>query len=281
MKKLAFIFLSLALSCTSATKSNGKSNVDATPLKEPKVDIQIRDSNIPKGLASLVGRNVKALFIYNLPDSYLIKAKTLFNPPDYALQEVLNLQTDRKEWFDEMIVTFCGECKNIQVDIPIKSLKENDLLYFIDKSSLSQDFTEADMLKLAKDFKGVEVLWVILGSENYEQKRAATAESTMVSAMAENTVTLRNFLYDLKTKKWLHRGQFSVSDRDFAIYERADEKKKPKVLTDQIRGQFWPMPVGASYDSPKYDEQYPYPPVPESSFLAKKALSAIGESLTP
>src|SRR5688500_7448631 len=117
---IALIFGLLA-ACTSAPKEPPVST-DVTPLKEPKVDIQIRDSNLPKGLASLSDRKVTALFIYNLPDSYLIKAKSLFNPPDYALQEVLALQTDRKEWLDEAIVTFCGECKNTQVEIPLKTL---------------------------------------------------------------------------------------------------------------------------------------------------------------
>lgn len=290
MQKIIAVFFFIFLSCaTNPIESSVEAPTVSAQIplpKEPKIEVVILESNIPKGLQELKERKVVAYFIYNLPDSFLIRAKNLFNPPDYAAQEVTNLERDRQEWLDETITTFCGSCENIKVEVPFKVLPEVALLNLMDKASLDQMLTEKDIFEISKHHSDAEVIWVILGSEDYEQKRGLTAEQTMISAVAENTTVLKNFIYDLKAKKWLHRGEYSVTDRDIVVYERVKDvekgvTKKATVLADRSRDQFWPMPVGISYDSPMFDEIYPYPPVPESSFLIKKALSAIGESLTP
>ncbi len=258
-----------------------------TPLpKDPKVEVLIAESNLPNGLQDLKDRKIGAFFVYNLPDSFLIRAKHLFNPPDYAAQEVMNLQNDRQEWMDEMITTFCGSCENIKVQIPYKIFPEKFLLSLMDKASLDLELSPEDFKTISKHYPEADVVWIILGSEDYEQIRGLTSEETMISALAENTTILRNFIFDLKNRKWLHRAEFSVTDRDIIVYERAKDAevgltRRANILSEGSRDQFWPMPVGVSYDSPMFDDIYPYPPVPESSFIIKKALSSVGESLTP
>ena len=249
----------------------------------PQIEFLLKDNKLAQGLKSLAGQKVTALFIYNLPDSYLIKAKALFNPPDYAAQEVTNLQTDRQGWVDEMIVTYCDDCKDIKVQIPFKAMPEDILLTWIDKSSLNQDPTAKEIENLKDYFNETDIFWIILGSENYEQRRGETGDAVMISALAENTVTLRSYIFDLKKNVFLNRTIVQATDKDILIYEKgkAEPETKAAILFDKMKDKFWPLPVGRSYDSPKYDEVYPYPSVPESSYVIKKALSALGENLNP
>ncbi len=273
---VSFVFVGCQ---TSKNKLN-----DSSGVKDPlKIEYTLKENKMSQGFKSLSGQKVTALFIYNLPDGYLIKAKALFNPPDYAAQEVTNLQIDRQGWLDEMIVTYCDDCKNIKVQIPFKIMSENLLLSWIDKASLNKEptFQEIEDLKIL--FKDTDIFWIILGSENYEQRRGATGDALMISAIAENTVTLKSYIYDLKKKAFLNRTQLNATDKDILIYQKDKNENQTKaaVLFDKMKDKFWPLPVGQSYDSPKYNEVYPYPPVPESSYIIKKALSALGESLNP
>ena len=285
MKKLILSFLILTgLTISSGCQSSkSKMNELAAAKDSPKIEFTLKDNKLPQGLKSLNGQKVTALFIYNLPDSYLIKAKALFNPPDYAAQEVTNLQTDRQGWMDEMIVTYCDECKDIKVQIPFKIMPENLLLAWMDKASLKQEPAAKDIEGLVKYFPDTDVFWIILGSEDYEQRRGETGDALNISAIAENTVTLRSYIFDLKKKLFVNRTQVNATDKDLLIYEKQtpETRSKAKILFDKIKDKFWPLPVGQSYDSPKYDDIYPYPTVPESSFIVKKALSAIGENLNP
>ncbi len=277
---MTVILLSLFAGCQSLKSKF----YDTSSSKEtPKIEFLLKENRLSQGLKSLGGQKVTALFIYNLPDSYLIKAKALFNPPDYAAQEVTNLQSDRQGWMDEMILTYCDDCKDFKVQIPFKAMPEDVLLAWIDKSSLNQDPTPKEIENLKTYFPETDVFWVILGSENYEQRRGATGEALMVSALAENTVKLKSYIYDLKKKDFLNRTTVQATDKDILIYEKGKNETgaKAAILFDKMKDKFWPLPVGQSYDSPKYDEVYPYPPVPESSYIIKKALSALGESLNP
>ncbi len=272
--------LFLFIGCqTSKNKLN-----DSSGAKDPlKIEISSQENKLAGGLKSLSSQRVTALFVYNLPDGYLIKAKALFNPPDYAAQEVTNLQTDRQGWLDEMIVTYCDDCKNIKVQIPFKAMSENLLLAWIDKASLNKEPTPKEIDELKPVFKDTDIFWIILGSENYEQSRGATGDALMISAIAENTVTLRSYVFDLQKKAFLNRTELNATDKDILIYakEKNENQTKAAILFDKMKDKFWPLPVGQSYDSPKYNDVYPYPPVPESSYIIKKALSALGESLNP
>jgi hypothetical protein len=172
------------------------------------------------------------------------------------------------------------------VEIPFKTLPEKILLGLIDKASLNREMNGKDIEALKPYFKSTDIFWIILGSENYEQHRGETADGLMISALAENTVTLRSYIYDLKAKSTVNKTVLHVTDRDLIIYEKLTEnnngeQKKPAILYDKMKDKFWPMPVGMSYDSPKFDDIYNYPPVPESIYIIKKGLSALGESLNP
>ena len=278
--KFFVLFLIFFTGCQTAKNKFINNSSSKDPLK---IEVSIKENKLPQGLKSLNGKKVTALFIYNLPDSYLIKAKALFNPPDYAAQEVTNLQSDRQGWLDEMIVTFCDDCKDIKVQIPFKTMPEDVLLAWIDKASLNKEPAPQEIEDLQKYFKETEIFWIILGSENYEQRRGATGDAVMVSAIAENTVSLKSYVYDLQKKVFLHHTDLTAMDKDILIYEKGktETKTKAAILFDKMKDKFWPLPVGQSYDSPKYDEVYPYPVVPESSYIIKKALSALGESLNP
>src|SRR4051812_18679382 len=98
MQKFMAVFFLILLSCSTAPKDSfgeaAPTVSQATLTKEPKTEVVILESNIPKGLQELKDRKIAAYFIYNLPDSFLIRAKNLFNPPDYAAQEVMNLERD-------------------------------------------------------------------------------------------------------------------------------------------------------------------------------------------
>ena len=281
MKLLTLSFLILTV---FGCQSSRTKLTEAINSKEPpKIEFTLKDNKLTQGLKSLSGQKVTALFIYNLPDSYLIKAKALFNPPDYAAQEVTNLQRDRQGWMDEMIVTYCDDCKEIKVQVPFKTMPETLLLSWMDKSSLNQEPTPKDIENLKTYFPDTDIFWVILGSENYEQRRGETGDALNISAIAENTITLKSYIFDLKKKVFVNRTIVNATDKDLLIYEKQtpETRSKAKILFDKIKDKFWPLPVGQSYDSPKYDEVYPYPPVPESSYIIKKALSAVGENLNP
>src|SRR5690606_21081068 len=105
----------------------------------PVAEINVRINQLPKGLAGLKGKKIKTFVVFNLPDGYLIRAKSKINPPDYAIKEVIDLQEERISWFNEAMVVNCDQCVDLQADPPLRSLSERDLLLLIDQASLRQE----------------------------------------------------------------------------------------------------------------------------------------------
>ena len=289
MKTIAYFLLILTLSsCASKkiTHENTEQNNQSVAKEMPRTEVKVLETNLASGLKQLQSRNVAVLFIYNMPDSYLIKAKSKINPPDYAIHEVMNIQSDRAEWMNETLVTHCDECKNFQSMIPLQVLPEDALLKLIDRASLKQDPTKADFEMIHQNVKEADVFWVIFGSEEYEQKRGQTGDQNVSSAVAENTVTLRSFIYDTKNNRFLNKATVTGYDDDLILYEKQVEKeglvlKRAPLLMNKMKSKLIHMPVGPSYDGFKYDDIYPYPPVPENGLIIKKSLSALAEILSP
>ena len=284
-----FILATLGIFFLGACQVGGvksKSTQEIPPRDPPRAEVKVISSSLKAGFKSLEGRKVGAMLIYNLPDSYLIKAKHLINPPDYALKEVMDLQEERQAWFDEAIVSACDDCKNVNSFVPLRILPENLLLQLFDKGSLKQDLGQKDFAQIAPHMKEADVLWIILGYEDYEQRRGLTGDANVVSAMAENTIYLRSYIYDTKAAKILHSAQVTGTDEEILLYAKQAEKdgnelERAPMLLDRMKSRLIHLPVGDSLDALRYDSVYPYPSVPESGLIIKKALNGLTEAINP
>lgn len=285
MKKTFYLWLLaavLVVGCSNQPKSE-KFAPDANilpPKDPPRVEVTIAKDNFKNAFEAFKGKKVTILFIYNLPDSYLIKAKSKINPPDSALQEVMNLQSDRVEWLNETLVAICGSCNNFQVEVPLKLLPENLLLYFIDKASLQIELSWADIAKLQNYVKN-DYLWIILGTEDSEQKRGESDNKSMVAAVGENRVTLRSFVFDMKKKQMLNHIQVLGMDEEVVLYGKQEGEGAAPILFERMKSKATYLPMGVSFDSIKFDEVYPYPPIPESGLIIRKSLAALMEVMSP
>lgn len=274
----------LILSCAGRLKSEDRMSLP--PKDPPRAEARVLKNDIKGGLPSLKGLKIGVLVIFNLPDGYLIRAKSKINPPDFALKEVLNLQTDRVDWMNEALVTHCESCQGIEVAAPMQILPEETLLRLIDRVSLNQAPTESDWAEIARAWPEQDVIWLILGSEDYEQKRGPAREKGLISAWSESRVNVRSLLRDVRAKKLLHEAVSNGHDEDLIVYQTVSqpgsgEPVRASVVsfqTDDLRK--W-EPQGSAFDSPKYDDVYPYPPVPESPLIIQKTLLKLTESLAP
>lgn len=278
----SYVVMSLVLTaCSSAQK-----NAFPPPKDPPKAEAKIVRDELKGGLSSLKDRKIGALVIFNLPDGYMIRAKTKINPPDIVIKELTEIQTDRIGWLNEALVVNCEKCGDIDIEPPLKALPEDLLLRLIDRTTLKQKISDADWADVAKAWPGHDVLWLILGSEDYEQKRGPSREKGLVSSWAQSTVTVRSFIRDLKSNKLLHEAGIEGHDEDLLLYQAVVEPESGQLMqaplvpfkNDNIAK--W-EPAGSSLDSSKYDDVYPYPPIPESPVIVQKTLLRLTETLAP
>lgn len=262
-----------------------ESNTVQMHREPPRTSVRVAVNRLKKGLPSLARRKVGALVVFNLPDGYLLRAKTKINPPDFALKEVLSLQTERTSWLNEALVVNCDSC-DVKTEAPLEILPERLILRLIDRVSLRQAPTSADWKDIEKSWPDRDVIWLILGAEDYEQKRGPAREKGLLAAWSQSTVTLRSLLRDRRTGRILHDAFVVGNDQDLVFYERVKEPKsgimvKARIAPYEAKDIEKMEPSGSAFDSPRYDDVYPYPPVPESPLIVQKALLRLTEALAP
>lgn len=251
----------------------------------PKAEARVVTSQLKGGFPSLKGRKIGALVVFNLPDGYLIRAKSKINPPDFALKEVLELQRERSSWLDEALVTNCDGC-DVETVPPLEILPEELLLRLIDMASLRQKPTEADWRAIEAAWPDRDVIWLVLGSDDYEKKRGPSREKGLLTAWSQNTVLINSFVRGRPEKKVLHQATVKGHDEDVIFYEMLSDRE----LTPQTKARVasfstddaakW-EPPGSIYDGSRFDDVYPYPPVPESPLIIQKSLLRLTETLAP
>ncbi|MBX2988278.1 MAG: hypothetical protein KF802_10310 [Bdellovibrionaceae bacterium] len=266
-KAFSLCLLSASLLSCSQKASLKTGSADGPPRDPPQTEITVSKNDLAGGLKSLKGKKVTAFVIFNLPDGYLIRAKAKINPPDFAIREVLDLQNERINWFNEALVVNCDDCPEVEANPPLQVLRENDLLRLIDRVSLNQDPTAADWQVLRKEAPAANFLWLIFASEDYEQKRDSNEKKDHVVARSESEVRLRSFFYDPAARKVRHAAQ--VRGWDF------NETSYPLRKTD------WNVPAGGGFDSLQFDSIYSYPVVPDIPPITRKAFLRLTEALNP
>lgn len=284
-KRNGLLLIGLLLLNACAHKAN-VAGTDPSAKEPPRAEARTIRSSLTGGLASLKDRKIGALVVFNLPDSYMIRAKAQINPPDIVLKELTEIQLDRTAWLSEALVTNCEGCGDVAAEPPIQVLPERLLLRLIDRGSLKQPPSEADWRDIAVAWPGFDVLWVILGDEDYEQKRGPSHEGGIVAAWSESRVTLRSFLRDVKSKKILHEAVVDGRDEDLILYQKVNEPEsgqpvKAAVVPFEAENLSRWEPQGSIYDGTRYDNVYPYPPVPEIPLILRKSMLRLTETLAP
>ncbi len=243
-------------------------------------------NELPGGLASLKGKKVHAFVIFNLPDGYLIRAKSKINPPDYAIKEVVDLQEERVSWLNEALVVNCDQCFDLHAEPPLRELSEEDLLRLIDKVSLHQDPSASDWKTLRKETGKADYIWLIFGSEDYEQRRGPVEKRGVLSAWSQIEVTLKGYLYDRAKGKVIHASEVVSKDFDLAAYPLPSEMQNEKTRAASLKLSSLEdlsvlEPQGSDFDSTQFDNQYPYPDVPGSPEVVQKGLLKLLELANP
>lgn len=271
MKK-QLLFLSFVLSFVACSQSSKKAAVPpvlkrsgvTVPRDPPQAEGKVLLNDLNGGLVSLKGKRILALVIFNLPDGYLIRAKSKMTPPDSATREVLDLQVERIKWLEEALVTNCEGCGEIQTPAPLEAIGETENLKMIDHASLRRAPTPEDIAMFIKQQPGVDYYWVIFASEESEQKRAlAPGKLDLLEATSSSEIQIRSYLYEKKTKKLRHSAEVRGWDQEVLIYP-----------LKEVAGV-------ENYDNLKYDPQYPFPLVPEVAPIAQKSLLKLTELLNP
>lgn len=248
------------------------------PSKGPaQAEGKILKNELKGGLSSLKGKKVHAFVIFNLPDGYLIRAKSKINPPDYAIKEVVDLQEERVSWLNEALVVNCDQCFDLHAEPPLRELSEDDLLRLIDKVSLHQAPVAADWKTLQKESGKADYIWLIFGSEDYEQRRGPVKKNGVLSAWSQIEVTLKSYLYDRAKGKVIHASEVVAKDFDLAVYplptEMQDKQTALAVTKLSTLDDLSALePEGSGFDSTQFDNQYPYPDVPDSPNVVQKGL---------
>lgn len=269
------LFSVLVVSCGHSVNRQDAFNLP--PKGPPEATGRVLMNSLPGGIEGLKGKKVHAFVIFNLPDGYLIRAKSKINPPDYAIKEVVDLQEERVSWLNEAMVVNCDQCFDLHAEPPLRELSEIDLLKLIDKVSLQQDPQASDWSILSKEAKKADYIWLIFGSEDYEQKRGPVVKQGAMVAWAQVDFTLRGFLYDQAQKKIVHSSEVISKDFDFALFplpsdlETAATRKALSQLAS-LEDFTALEPMGSQFDSTQFDGQYPYPDVPEMPAVVRKGL---------
>lgn len=276
---LIFTFFITFIGCSSQEK---KTNLlGALPPKDPsRVEITNKKNEMPKGLETLAGKTTKVLFIYNSPDSFLIKAKNKINPPDAAIQEVESLQSDRNSWLNDILVPACGECPHLKVELPIRQLPESSLLKLMDAASLNREISLKEMADLRSSVAS-DYVWIILGSEESEQFRGLTRDKEVVAAKSENRVRLRSYIYDFAKNQTLSDVEIRAVDDEVVLYRKSEGAGVAPVLLEKMKANNIDLISDNSLDALMYDEVYPFAPIPESGYIIRQGLAGLIETINP
>lgn len=281
----ASFLLSFGFLAACASKTTSSEILNLPPKAPPVAEGKVLQNHLTKGFTGLSGKKVKAFVVFNLPDGYLIRAKTKINPPDYAIKEVVDLQEERVSWLNESLVVNCNECFDLQADPPIKVLEERDLLRLIDRTSLRQEPTATDWATLVAASPAADYIWLIFGAEDYEQKRGPLLSYGILSAWSQSEVHLRSFLYDRNAKKLVHSAIVHARDFDVSVFPLPDELqtekgRKASENLQKLEDLSVLEPEGSDYDALQYDQTYVYPDIPDSPTMIQKAFLKLTEMMS-
>lgn len=260
MKIVVFLILALiSLGCTTAPKM-GKVAGDKA---HRQVEKEIKLSLPAEGLKSVQSEKVAFLNIHDFPDSALLSAKIKMNPPDLAIDEAKSLQMDRAEILRQSLQTYCDECQNFEVVLPIEKLSEGQFNFFFDKIFLRQEVISDEVGDLFSELKDFDKLVLILSSEDYEKNRGLNKENQVV-ALTEAFIKSEVYVFDLKKRALVSRLNINLSNKDYLFYEKKDtsDRAEAKIIEDvKDTG------IKTLLNDFRYDEAYPFPIVSESLTL--------------
>ena len=155
MKTIILLFsILLLVGCVSSYKNqNGLSKISADKLQKEHLTVEkdIKTALPAEGLKAHQKEKIAFLNIHDFPDSALLSAKAKMNPPDLALDEAKALQMDRSEILRQALVTFCDDCQQFEVLLPIEKLSEQQFNFFFDKIFLRQEVNLDEIKELTAE----------------------------------------------------------------------------------------------------------------------------------
>ncbi len=269
-----FVSLILVVGCATPSKSQ-KLALDKIPKENITVEKEIKTA-LPQGsLRGLQKEKIAFINIHDFPDSTLLSAKTKMNPPDLALDEAKLLQMERSEILRQTLVTYCDECQNFEVLLPVEKLSENQFNMFFDKIFLHQEIKWSEVSDLAAELGSYDKLVLILSSEDYEKNRGFNKDSDIV-AVSETFIHAEVYIFDLKNKSQISRLNLKLSNRDYLFY--AKKETAGKQYTTRLK-EVKDTKIKTLLNDFRYDDVYPYPMTSESLTLFNFFYSELGKSL--
>ena len=268
------VSLIVVVGCTSPSK-NSKLALDKIPKENITSEKEFKTA-LPQGsLRSLQKEKIAFINIHDFPDSTLLSAKTKMNPPDLAIDEAKLLQMERSEILRQTIVTYCDECQNFEVLLPVEKLTESQFNLFFDKIFLHQEVSWAELSDLTAELEKYDKLVLILSSEDYEKNRGFNKNSDVV-AISETFIRAEVYIFDLKNKSLISRLNLKLSNKDYLFYSKSEilgkrDVKSLKSVKD--------TKIKTVLNDFRYDDVYPYPMTSESLTLFNFFYNELGKSL--
>lgn len=260
MKKL-IIFLSAALLSLSACSSLSKKKsplVENPPAAKDslKFNQDIKKNDIKEqGFKYFKNERVVFINIHDYPDSAIISAKSKMNPPDVALNEARQIQSERAEILRQALESHCDGCENIDVITPLDVFGEKELNFFFDKIFLKQEVKLEEIANLRKDLAKYSVLVLVLSSEDYEKNRGFNKKDEIVS-QSENELRSEVYVFHLNKNELLYRSNLTLMDTDYIFYQKnLDTKPNQTVRLKSVSD----TKIVRLLNDLKYDDIYPYP----------------------
>lgn len=260
MKKL-IIFLSAALlgltACSSLSKKKNPLVENPPAAKDSlKFNQDVKKNDI-KELGFKYFNNERVVFIniHDYPDSAIISAKSKMNPPDVALNEARQIQSERAEILRQALESHCDGCENMDVITPLDVFGEKELNFFFDKIFLKQEVKMEEIANLRKDLAKYSVLVLVLSAEDYEKNRGFNKKDEIVS-QSENELRSEVYVFHLNKNELLYRSNLTLMDTDYIFYQKNKENKPNASVSLKAASD---TKIVRLLNDLKYDDIYPYP----------------------
>lgn len=259
MGKLILFFVAVFTFCACSSVSKKKNSLLENPpsLKDTlKFNLDVKKNEIKdQGFKFFKNERVAILNIHDYPDSAIISAKSKMNPPDVALNEARQIQSERAEILRQAIESHCDGCENIEVVTPLDIFGEKELNFFFDKIFLKQEVKLEEIANLRKDLAKYSVLILILSSENYEKNRGFNKKEEIVS-QSENELRSEVYIFHLNKNDILYRSNLTLMDTDFLFFQKnKDNTPNQSIKLKSVAD----TKIIRLLNDLKYDDIYPYP----------------------
>ena len=260
-------FVVLFVGCVSSSKRQNSSSKIVTADKLQKENLAVEKdvkAALPnEGLKAYQTEKIAFLNIHDFPDSALLSAKVKMNPPDLALDEAKSLQMDRSEILRQALVTFCDDCQQFEVLLPIEKLSEQQFNFFFDKIFLRQEVNLDEIKELTSELAAYDKLVLILSSEDYEKNRGFSKDNSVI-AITGAFIKSEVYVFDLKKKTTMARVNINLSNKDYLFYSKKESTDKQQAGSlKEVKDNT----IKTLLNDFRYDEVYPYPISSESLTL--------------